>query len=67
VLEGRTDIYMQRLLDSSGTTSGYTVKDVMDGKYGEPGSALLMFQTYPRIPYWEQVHDNMPFHTDTGA
>ncbi len=38
----------------------------MAGKYGEPGSALMMFRTYPRIPYWEQVHDNMPFHTDTG-
>ena len=38
----------------------------MEGKYGEPGSALMMFRTYPRIPYWEQVHDNMPFHTDTG-
>jgi len=65
-LEGRTDIYLQRLLDASGTTNGYSVKEVMDGKYGEPGSALMMFRTYPRIPYWEQVHDNMPFHTDTG-
>ncbi|MBK9344782.1 MAG: molybdopterin-dependent oxidoreductase [Dehalococcoidia bacterium] len=65
-LEGRTEVYMQRLLDSSGTTNGYSVDDIMDGKYGEPGSALLMFQTYPRIPYWEQVHSSMPFHTDTG-
>ncbi|MBI5949759.1 MAG: molybdopterin-dependent oxidoreductase [Chloroflexi bacterium] len=65
-LEGRTDVYMQRLLDSSGTTSGYKVDEVLAGKYGEPGAALLMFRTYPRIPYWEQVHDNLPFHTDTG-
>ncbi len=65
-LEGRTEVYMQRLLESSGTTFGYNVKDVMDGKYGEPGSALMMFRTYPRIPYWEQVHDDIPFHTDTG-
>jgi len=65
-LEGRTDIYIQRLLESSGTTSGYTYNDVMAGKYGEPGAALMMFRTYPRIPYWEQVHDSMPFHTDTG-
>ena len=65
-LEGRTDVYMQRLLDSSGTTSGYKVSDIMGGKFGEPGAALMMFQTYPRIPYWEQVHDSMPFHTDTG-
>ena len=65
-IEGRTEVYMQRLLDSSGTTSGYKVADILAGKFGEPGAALLMFRTYPRIPYWEQVHDNIPFHTDTG-
>jgi len=66
VLEGKTQVYMQRLLDASATTRGYTYDDIMSGKYGEPGSALLMFRTYPRIPYWEQVHDSLPFHTDTG-
>ena len=65
-IEGKTEVYMQRLLDSSGTTSGYKVDDIMNGKFGEPGSALMMFRTYPRIPYWEQIHDSMPFHTDTG-
>lgn len=65
-LEGRTEVYMQRLLDSSATCRGYTVKDIMAGKYGEPGSSLLQFRTYPRIPFWEQVHDSYPFHTDTG-
>ena len=65
-LEGRSDIYIQRLLDASATTRGYKVKEILDGKYGEPGAALLNFRTYPRIPYWEQVHDSMPFHTDTG-
>lgn len=66
VLEGRTDVYIQRLLDASATTRGYRYDDIMSGKYGEPGSALLLFRTYPRIPYWEQVHDGIPFHTDTG-
>jgi nitrate reductase alpha subunit len=65
-LEGRSDIYLQRLLDSSGTTSGYTVQDILSGKYGEPGSALMLFRSYPRVPYYEQVHDSIPFHTDTG-
>ena len=65
-IEGRTDIYVQRLLDASATTRGYKVDEMMEGKYGEPGSALLLFRTYPRIPYWEQVHDDIPFHTDTG-
>ncbi|MBI5054903.1 MAG: molybdopterin-dependent oxidoreductase, partial [Chloroflexi bacterium] len=65
-LDGKPEVYIQRLLDSSLTTSGYKFKDIMDGKYGEPGAALMLFRTYPRIPFWEQVHDNVPFYTDTG-
>ncbi len=59
-------VYLQRLLDSSTTTRGYKVEDLFAGKYGPPGGALLMFRTYPRIPFYEQVHDDEPFHTDTG-
>ena len=58
--------YVQRLLDSSTTTRGYELEDIMAGKYGPPGGALLLFRTYPRIPFWEQIHDDEPFHTDTG-
>jgi len=65
-LEGRREIYLQRLLDTCTTTVGYTVADVMAGKYGPPGGALMNFRTYPRIPFWEQVHDDEPFLTDTG-
>jgi nitrate reductase alpha subunit len=65
-LEGRREIYIQRLLDTSTTTAGYKLADIMAGKYGPPGGALMLFRTYPRIPFWEQVHDSLPFHTDTG-
>jgi nitrate reductase alpha subunit len=65
-LEGRPEVYLQRLLDGSTTTSGYTVDDIMAGKYGEPGAALMMFRTYPRVAFYEQVHDSVPFFTDTG-
>ncbi|MBI2060935.1 MAG: molybdopterin-dependent oxidoreductase [Nitrospirae bacterium] len=65
-LEKRTDVYIQRLLDASATTRGYQVSDIMAGKYGEPGVALLLFRTYPRIPFWEQIHDSVPFFTPTG-
>ena len=50
-LDGKPEVYIQRLLDSSLTTSGYKFKDIMDGKYGEPGAALMLFRTYPRIPF----------------
>ncbi|MBI4442693.1 MAG: molybdopterin-dependent oxidoreductase [Acidobacteria bacterium] len=65
-LEGQRSIYLQRLLDSSTTTAGYKVDDIMAGKFGPPGGALMNFRTYPRVPFYEQVHDNEPFHTDTG-
>jgi nitrate reductase alpha subunit len=65
-LEGKREVYIQRLLDTSTTTQGYTLADIMAGKYGPPGGALMLFRTYPRIPFWEQVHDSEPFHTDTG-
>jgi nitrate reductase alpha subunit len=65
-LEGKRSVYLQRLLDSCTTTAGYKVEDIMAGKYGPPGAALLNFRTYPRIPFYEQIHDPEPFHTDTG-
>lgn len=58
--------YIQRLLDSSTTTRGYQLDDILAGVYGEPGVALMLFRTYPRIPFYENFHDNLPFWTDTG-
>jgi len=65
-LEGKRGVYIQRLLDTSTTTSGFKLDDLMAGKHGPSGGALMNFRTYPRIPFWEQVHDSEPFHTDTG-
>lgn len=64
--EDGAKVYIQRLLDSSLPLRGYKVDDVLAGKYGEPGVSLLMFRTYPRIPFYEQIHDSEPFWTDTG-
>lgn len=59
-------VYMQRLLDASSTTRGYKVDDILAGKYGDAGVALMLFRTYPRIPFYENMNDNLPFWTDTG-
>ncbi|MCC7430044.1 molybdopterin-dependent oxidoreductase [bacterium] len=64
--EGKRGVYIQRLLDTSTTTAGYKLEDIMAGKYGPSGGALLNFRTYPRIPFFEQIKDSEPFHTDTG-
>ncbi|HTK78268.1 MAG TPA: molybdopterin-dependent oxidoreductase [Gemmataceae bacterium] len=59
-------VYIQRLFDGSTTTRGYKVDDIVDGKYGERNVALMLFRTYPRIPFLENIKDNLPFWTDTG-
>jgi len=64
--EGKREVYIQRLLDTCTTTVGYKLDDIMAGKYGPPGGALMLFRTYPRIPFWEQVNEDVPFLTDTG-
>ncbi len=65
-LDGRPEVYIDRLLDGSCTLHGYTYKDIMDGKYGEPGACIYLSRTSPRIPFWEQIHESMPFFTPTG-
>ncbi len=64
--EGKRDVYLKRLLGGSATTADYDFDTLMSGGYGEPGVALMMFRTYPRIPFYEQVNDQVPFFTDTG-
>jgi nitrate reductase alpha subunit len=66
ILDRRSDIYIQRILDSSTSTIGYRFDDIVKGRYGEPGAALMLFRTYPRVPFYEQIHDSEPFYTDTG-
>jgi nitrate reductase alpha subunit len=64
--QGRPEVYLDRVLDASFTTAGYTVDDIMSGRYGEPGGALMQYRTLPRIPFYEQIADSIPFYTDTG-
>lgn len=71
ITERKARVYIQRVLDSCTTTTGpqgsYQVDDLLSGKYGgEPGAALMLFRTYPRVPFVEQIEDGEPFFTDTG-
>lgn len=66
VLDGKPNVYLQRLLDGCSTYRGYKVDDVMKGKYGAPGQMLTLFRTYPRMPFYEQVYEDHPFPTDHG-
>jgi nitrate reductase alpha subunit len=71
VTEKKAKVYLQRVFDNSTTTRGkdgpYQVERILAGAHGgEPGAALMLFRTYPRVPFWEQVHDSIPFYTDCG-
>jgi nitrate reductase alpha subunit len=65
-IDKQEGVYIDRLMAGSTTTKGYTTQDVLGGKYGEPGAAMMLFRTYPRVPFYEQIHDQLPFFTDTG-
>jgi len=71
VTDGKAKVYIQRVFDNATTTRGtdgpYNVDRLIAGEYGgEPGAALMLFRTYPRVPFWEQIHDSLPFYTDSG-
>ncbi|MEX0704363.1 MAG: molybdopterin-dependent oxidoreductase [Planctomycetales bacterium] len=71
VTEGHAKVYIQRVFDNSTTTRAadgpYDIDRMLAGEYGgEPGAALMLFRTYPRVPFWEQIHDSIPFYTDSG-
>jgi len=71
ITERKAHVYVQRVLDNSTTTRGpdgpYRVEKVLSGEYGnEPGTVMMLFRTYPRVPFYEQIHDSAPFYTDTG-
>lgn len=71
ITEKKSRVYIQRVLDNCTTTRGengpYRVEKILKGEYGgEPGTALMLFRTYPRVPFYEQLNDNIPFYTDNG-
>ncbi len=71
ITEKKAGVYIQRVLDNCTTTRGsegaYSLSKIRDGSYGgEPGSALMLFRTYPRVAFYEQIHDDTPFYTDNG-
>lgn len=71
VTDKKAKVYLQRVFDGSTTTRGtdgpYNVDKLIAGDYGgEPGAALMLFRTYPRVAFWEQIEDSIPFYTDCG-
>ncbi len=65
VREGRTDVYLQRILDHSTNTKGYSIVDLEEkAKEGVP--ALMQSRTSPKAVGYEQVVDSRPWYTKSG-
>ena len=62
---GRTDVYLQRILDHSSNTKGYNFLQ-MEAKAKEGIPTLMMNRTYPKTVGFEQVEDSRPWYTKTG-
>lgn len=64
VHEKKPEIYLQRILDASTTTRGYKVDELLSERCA--GSALMLYRSNPRIPFYEQIQESLPFYTPTG-
>ena len=65
VREGRTDVYLQRVLDHSTNTKGYKFADLeAKAKAGIP--ALMNSRTTPKAVGYEQIVDSQPWYTKSG-
>ncbi|MBI5513499.1 MAG: molybdopterin-dependent oxidoreductase [Deltaproteobacteria bacterium] len=63
--ENNVAAYLQRILDTSTSTRGYRVPDLLaTAAQGTP--AIMMNRTTPRVGAWEQVHESVPFWTRSG-
>lgn len=58
--DGDVRTYIQEAFDSGITTRDIDVEDL------ENGPERLQLKTYPRIPFYSQIHEDRPFYTKTG-
>ena len=65
VRDGRVDVYLQRIMDTTSMAKGYDVNKLEENaKKGIP--ALLMSRTYPKIMGWEQAKEDKQWYNKTG-
>ena len=65
VREGRTDIYLQRILDHSSNAKGYRIQE-LEAKALQGIPAIMMSRTQPKTVGYEQVNDSRPWYTKSG-
>ncbi len=65
VREGRTDVYLQRVLDTSTNTKGYKFTE-LEAKALQGVPALMNSRTTPKAVGFDQVTDSTPWYTKSG-
>ncbi|MCR4415615.1 MAG: molybdopterin-dependent oxidoreductase, partial [Thermoguttaceae bacterium] len=65
VHEGRTEVYLQRILDFSSNAKGYSFQE-LEAKAKEGIPAVLQSRTSPKAVGYEQVADSRPWYTKSG-
>ena len=65
VREGKTDAYLQRILNTSTNTKGYQIEE-LEAKAREGIPALMNSRTTPKIVGYEQIADSRPWYTKSG-
>ncbi|MFT4957147.1 MAG: nitrate reductase alpha subunit [Halobacteriales archaeon] len=58
--DGDVREYIQETLDRGMSTRDIDVEDL------ETGPERLQMKTYPRVPFYSQIHEDRPFYTKTG-
>jgi len=63
--EGRVEVYLQRIIDASNSTCGYSFERMREAaREGVP--TLSMTRTTPRAVGYEQTTEHTPWYTKTG-
>ena len=65
VREGRTEVYLQRILDFSNNARGYQIRE-LEEKAREGIPAILSSRTTPKSVGYEQTAESRPWYTKTG-
>ena len=65
VREGRTDVYLQRILDASTNTKGYRFTE-LEAKAQQGIPALMNSRTSPKVVGYDQLADSPPWYTKSG-
>jgi len=65
VREGRTDVYLQRIIDHSSNTRGFSFPE-LEARAREGVPAIIQSRTTPKVVGYEQTADSRPWYTKTG-